>query len=324
MPAMSRPSCLLIIATTFLVGCGSSNSDFLPGTVERDRIEVSAETTDPIIERRVTEGQIVKRGDVLLLQDAMIARAQMDAAQANVAQPQAQLSERTAGARAESRAAARARVERARIQMQVETREWQRLNELVGQKLISESALVRQKGLSDAAAAALREAEQALAELEHGTRPEQIVQARQSLEQARARQRELAASTGRLTIAAPVDGIVDALPYQIGERPARGAAVAVLLADGTPFVRAFVPEPRRAGVSVGARARVHVDGVSTPFDGVVRYVSSEAAYTPYYSLTAADRGRLAFRLEVTLTGDAAKSLPSGVPADVELLPANSP
>lgn len=321
---MSRSACLLIIATAALGACGRSNTEFLPGTVERDRIEVGAETTDPIIERRVNEGQVVKRGEILLVQDTVIARAQMDAAQATVAQQQAQLSERTAGARSEDRAAARARVDRARVQLQVETREWQRLNELVGQKLISESALARQKGLSDAAAASLREAGQALAALEHGTRPEQIAQARQSLEQARAQQRELAASTGRLTVAAPVDGIVDALPYQIGERPARGGAIAVLLASGAPFVRAYLPEPRRAGVRVGARARVHVDGVGTPFDGVVRYVSSEAAYTPYYSLTAADRGRLAFRLEVTLSGDAAQSLPSGVPADVELLPANSP
>ena len=99
------------------------------------------------------EGQVVKRGEILLVQDTVIARAQMDAAQATVAQQQAQLSERTAGARSEDRAAARARVDRARVQLQVETREWQRLNELVGQKLISDSALARQKGLSDAAAA---------------------------------------------------------------------------------------------------------------------------------------------------------------------------
>jgi HlyD family secretion protein len=321
---MSRSACLLIIATAALGACGRGNSDFLPGNVERDRIEIGAETTDPIVERRVNEGQVVKRGDVLLVQDTVIARAQMDAAQATVAQQQAQLSERIAGARSEDRAAARARVDRARVQLQVETREWQRLNELVSHKLVSESALARQKGLSDSAAASLHEAEQAQDALEHGTRPEQIAQARESLQQARARQRELLASTGRLTVAAPVDGIVAALPYQIGERPVRGGTVAVLLASGAPFVRAFLPEPRRAGVSVGMRARVHVDGVSTPFDGVVRYVSSEAAYTPYYSLTAADRGRLAFRLEVTLPGEAAKSLPSGLPADVELVPANSP
>ena len=321
---MSRSSYLLLLTAVVLCGCERTTPTLLPGTVERDRIEVSAETADPIVERPVREGQTVRRGATLIVQDTVIARAQLDAAQAEVAQRQAQLSERTAGARAEDRAAARARVERARVQFQVETREWQRLRDLIDRKLVSESNLVRQQGLRDSAAASLREAEQAAAELRNGTRPEQIAQARQSLEQARARQRELAASAGRLTIVAPADGIVDALPYQIGERPVRGAAVAVLLASGAPFVRIYVPEPRRAGVTVGTRARIHVDGVATTFDGQVRYLSSEAAYTPYYSLTAADRGRLAYRVEVSLSGAAALSLPSGVPADVELLPAAAP
>ncbi len=321
---MMRSTCFTIFAAVTLFGCDRGRPDLLPGTIERDRIEISAETTDPITERRVREGQTVKLGDTLIVQDTSIARAQLDGAQADIAQRQAQLSERTAGARAENRAAARARTDRARVQLQVETREWQRLTDLIDRKLVSESQLVRQQGLRDTAAASLREAEQALAELDHGTRPEQITQARQSLEQARARQRELAASAGRLTVVAPADGIVDALPYHVGERPLPGTAVAVLLAGGQPFVRAYIPEPRRASAAVGGRVRVHVDGVTSVFEGEIRYISSEAAYTPYYSLTAADRSRLAFRLEVTVLGDAALSLPSGLPAEVELLPAKSP
>ncbi len=321
---MMRSTCFTIFAAVTLFGCDRGRPYLLPGTIERDRIEISAETTDPITERRVREGQTVKLGDTLILQDTSIARAQLDGAQADIAQRQAQLSERTAGARAENRAAARARTDRARVQLQVETREWQRLTDLIDRKLVSESQLVRQQGLRDTAAASLREAEQALAELDHGTRPEQITQARQSLEQARARQRELAASAGRLTVVAPADGIVDALPYHVGERPLPGTAVAVLLAGGQPFVRAYIPEPRRASAAVGGRVRVHVDGVTSVFEGEIRYISSEAAYTPYYSLTAADRSRLAFRLEVTVLGDAALSLPSGLPAEVELLPAKSP
>jgi HlyD family secretion protein len=317
--APQRAVALAAAVTALAVGCSPTPDDLLPGTVERDRVEVSAENNEPIVERRVREGQSVARGDILIVQDTALARSRIEAAQADSGLRQAQLSERIAGARAEDKAMSQARVERARVQLQVETRELQRLQGLVAEKLISESQLVRQQGARDSAAAILREAEADLRELQRGTRPEQIAQARQSLEQARARERELATTAGRLTVVAPVDGTVDALPYQVGERPSPGAPVAVLLANGSPFVRAYLPEPRRTAVRVGGRARIRVDGVAESFAGAVRYVASEAAYTPYYSLTAADRSRLAFRLEVTVLGDAARNLPSGVPATVELL-----
>jgi HlyD family secretion protein len=313
-----------LLVLSVLAACDVAPSTALPGTIERDRIEVAADANEPIVARAVHEGQSVKRGEVLIAQDSVIARAQLDAADAAVAQQQALLDERLAGARRENRAAARARVDSARVRLQVETREWQRLRDLVAQKLVSDSQLVRQEGLKDTAATALREAEQSLAELTNGTRPEQIAQARQALAQARARQRELATGAGRLTVNAPIDGIVDALPFHVGERPPRGATVAVLLAQGAPFVRSYLPEPRRNEVKVGSRARIRVDGIAQPFDGEVRYISSEAAYTPYYSLTAADRSRLAFRIEVTVLGEAAHALPAGIPAEIEWVPAATP
>lgn len=315
-----RGTVIATAAAALALACAPKTDALLPGTVERDRIEVSAENNEPIIERRVREGQSVARGDVLVVQDTALARSRIEAATADSGLRQAQLSERIAGARAEDKAMSRARVDRARVQLLVETRELQRLQGLVAEKLVSESQLVRQQGARDSAAAILREAEENLRELQRGTRPEQIAQARQSLQQARARERELATTAGRLTIVAPIDGTVDALPYQVGERPSPGAPVVILLANGSPFVRAYLPEPRRAAARVGGRARIRVDGVAASFDGAVRYVASEAAYTPYYSLTEADRSRLAFRLEVTVLGDAARNLPSGVPATVELLP----
>ena len=63
---------------------------------------------------------------------------------------------------------------------------------------------------------------------------------------------------------------------------------------------------------------MRVDGIDREFRGRVRYVSSDAAFTPYYSLTQRERRRLAFLAEVELTGPEAVSLPVGVPAQVRL------
>jgi HlyD family secretion protein len=115
-----------------------------------------------------------------------------------------------------------------------------------------------------------------------------------------------------------VAGTLDALPYRVGEKPPRGATVAVLLADQAPYARIHVPAPLRAQVRTGTAATLHVDGVDRAWRGQVRFVASEAEFTPYYSLTAADRSRLSFVAEVVFDDAEARSLPSGIPVDVTL------
>ena len=61
-----------------------------------------------------------------------------------------------------------------------------------------------------------------------------------------------------------------------------------------------VPEPIRAQVKIGTPATLRVDGIERTFKGQVRFIASEAEFTPYYSLTAADRSRLSFLAEVVV------------------------
>ena len=61
-----------------------------------------------------------------------------------------------------------------------------------------------------------------------------------------------------------------------------------------------------------------MDGANRDWKAAVRYVSSEAAFTPYYALNQRDRGRLAFLAEVVLTEPDAAKLPTGMPVEVIL------
>jgi HlyD family secretion protein len=116
---------------------------------------------------------------------------------------------------------------------------------------------------------------------------------------------------------APRDGLVEALPFRQGERPPQGATVAVMLADGAPYARVYVPAGIRAHVTSGLAAEVRVDGVDRVFAGTVRFVAADAAYTPYYALTQRDRSRLSYRAEITLEDAEAEELPTGVPVEVD-------
>ena len=123
---------------------------------------------------------------------------------------------------------------------------------------------------------------------------------------------------GRLKLVAPVDGVIEALPYRLGERPPLGAPVVIMLAGGMPYARVYIPEPQRAPLRAGQSLSVHVDGIAQPFTGTLRYIAGEASFTPYFALTQRDRSRLAFVAEIDLPEPAARDLPAGVPVEVRL------
>jgi HlyD family secretion protein len=301
-----------------LGACARHDGDALPGTLERDRVELVADADEIIISLPVPEGAAVKAGDVVVVQDRALSSTEVDAARAQFAEAEARLQELTNGPLPTTIRAAAARRDAARVQRDDAVRERDRLLGLVSQSLVSRSQADRQVAAADAAEAALHEAEAELRELQQGTRAEQITQARQAVDSARANLAGLETTSSRLEVRAPIDATVDALPFHRGERPARGATVAVLLATAAPYARIHVPEGLRARVRSGTPATIHVDGVARAFRGKVRFIASDAQFTPYFALTAEDRSKLSFLAEVVFEDAEAARLPSGVPVDVTL------
>lgn len=300
-----------------LAACGNGD-DALLGTLERDRVELVAESQETILEVAVREGDAVKSGQLLVRLDPSSATARLEQARANALAAERRHAELVAGARKEQVSEARAVVAGAATRAATETREFERVEKLVADKLLPDSSLDRQRAARDSAVADERAARDRLAELVAGTRAEVVAQAAASLAAAEAQVAELALSVERHTVRAPRDGVIDALPYELGERPPRGAPVVVMLADGAPYARVFIPEPRRAAARAGMPATVRIDGSDRDWRAEVRFISAEAAFTPYYALNARDRGRLAFLAEVVLTEGDAATLPTGLPVEVTL------
>lgn len=307
-----------MVSAAGLSSCARHDENTLPGTVERDRVELAAQADEFIVNLPFAEGAQVKTGDVIVVQDRAISSAELDAARAQLAEAEARAEELKNGPRQTSIRAAAARRDRARAQRDDAVRERDRLLDLVKQNLVSRSQADQQVAAASAAEASLHEAESALRELQEGTRVEQLTQARQAADIARANLRALETTSARLEVRAPIAGTLDALPYHVGEKPGRGATVAVLLANDAPYARIHVPAPMRAQVKQGTAATLRVDGIDKDYRGQVRFIASEAEFTPYYSLTAADRSRLSFLAEVVFEDDEARSLPSGVPVNVTL------
>ena len=262
-----------------LSACGDDSALPLTGTLERDRIELVAEAQEPIVEIPVHEGDRVKAGQVILQLGTESYAAQLAQAQA-------------------ARDQAAARIPGTEATLVQAQKDYDRSLILVKQGTRAQSALDQDKAALDNARAARRAAGAAL-------------------DQAQAALDDMHISTDRLSVRAPRDAIVDSLPYHLGERPPIHATVAVLLDAQDAYAQVYIPEPLRARAQAGMKAELRFDGVDKTYTGTLRYVSQEAAFTPYYSLTERDRSRLSYLAKVYLQPGDAASLPSGAPVSVD-------
>lgn len=310
---------LVLLGCLGVAACG--NGDYageVLGTLERDRLELIAEANEPIVEILVREGDAVPAGATLLRQELGAMQARLDQAVAARNVVERRLAELVKGPRVQEITEARAALEAARSALDTETNEYQRVQDLVSRKLLSQSALDQARARRDSATGTHKQAAARLHLLIEGTRIEEVEQAEAALKQAQAALVELQTSAARYAVKAPRAGRVEAIPYKLGERPAAGTPLIVMLADGTPYARVYVPEPRRTQFMPGTRVRTRVDGRDAQLSGVVRFVSAEAAFTPYYALTQQDRSRLSYLAEIDLDESAAASVPTGMPVQVEL------
>jgi HlyD family secretion protein len=307
------PRLCLLICCLWLTACEPSVSERWLGTLERDRIELTATAAELVLEQPVAEGERVAAGTLLVRLDDARQQLEVSRQQARLRQAEAGLALLLAGARVEDISAARAELAQLQALLPEARRNLERISILASRKLASRAELDRVQANHDQLKAQAEAARQRLAKATAGNRVEDIDAAHAARDAIKA---ELALARYRLdelTIHASRPGILETLPYQVGDRVAPGAVVAVLQAQGAPYARLYVPASHRLGLNIGDSFRVWVDGIEAPYDGRLSWIATEPAFTPYYALTEGERSRLMYLAKVQLP-ETAVYLPSGVPA----------
>ena len=297
-------------------GCSKAPPQAL-GTLEYDRISLPSPAAERIVALDVREGDRVRAGQPLLKLDPAHTQAQLAAAEAQARQQEEALRELQVGPREEDIAKARADLAAAQAGARQARAYYNRLLALKGKDFISAADLDTARAAAGNADGRVGATRAALDELLHGSRPEDIAQAQSALAAAQANSQAQRVLLGKLDVVAPRDGVVDSIPYKLGDQAPVGAPLAILLGGHAPYARIYVPEQQRANVRVGDVVIVHVDGHDHALRGRVRMVRSEPVFTPYYALIGADAARLSYIAEVALGSDAA-GLPAGLPLHVEL------
>ncbi|MGV6806152.1 MAG: HlyD family secretion protein [Ruegeria sp.] len=308
---------LALVPATFLDRCSGRESGTALGVLARDRVALTATANEIITELPISEGSPVKIGDVLVQLDDTLQNSKLSLAQAELEKSQATLLKLQVGPREEEIAIARANVSGAEARLADAEAMYERNAQLVVNSVVTEARLQQDLAARDSARAALESARESLKELEAGTRPEDLAVARANVRAAEALVTTEQTVLQDLTVTATRDGILDSLPWNLGERVTQGSPVAIVVSGDTPYARVYVPEPNRVDIAHGDKLEVRIDGVDEALDGTVRWISDDPSFTPYFGLNKDDRTRLVYLAEIDLPKSAA-GLPAGVPVQVKM------
>jgi HlyD family secretion protein len=308
---------LLFVVAILLTGCTPDVPNKAFGILERQRISLTSTSNEIIEELPIAEGQPVTKGQVLVVFSKEKKQAQMKQYLAQRDKAQAELNKRLNGERIEDIDVARANVANASVKLADSEKNYQRVLSMTQTKLAPLSTRDSAQADRDSARASLEASEQSLKKMIQGYRQEDIDAAKANLAAAKALVELQQLILDDLTVVATRDGILDSLPYNLGERVAENKVVAIIQSKSTPYARVYIPEPFRVNYPVGSPATVHIDGVANAIVGHVRWISVNPTFTPYSSMSEDDRSRFVYLAEIDLP-ESANMFPSGVPVYVDM------
>ena len=300
-----------------LTACDNSPQNIALGTLERDRIAHTATANEVITALPVLQGTPVSKGTILVKLDDTLQKAAVAKAQAEVEQAQASLEKLQNGARKEDIAVAKAQVKGAKAAVVESKANFSRSKKLLARKAISSAAYDTALAARDSSLAHLQTAQAQLKLLTNGARKEDLQIAQAHLNASLAILASEQKKLSNLTIKATRDGILDNLPWNLGERVTMGSPLAIVLAGKAPYARVYIPEPYRVKMTLGLTLNIHIDGLEKPLKGKLRWIATEPAFTPYYALNQEERARLMYLAEFQLADEQAH-LANGIPVQVEL------
>ncbi|CAH0992131.1 hypothetical protein SIN8267_02247 [Sinobacterium norvegicum] len=302
----------LTVTTLAIVGCSNEQPQAL-GTLEWDRINARAIASEAIVEIYAAEGDQLEKGQQILKLDTLLQQAKVAQLEANVSVAQWQLEKLRAGYRTERVTAAEAALNAATSDRVTKDRTYQRQLELRAKNLNSQNDVDSADNRYQSSVANEKKASEELHALRAGYRTEEIEQAQAQLTAADAALRYGKLLLSRYIVTAERAGRLDSLPFKLGDKPPTSAIISTLLAGDTPWARVYLPEPWLSQVAIGDEVSIKIDGRETTLNGRIRYIASQASFTPYYAMAEDNRARLSYIAEIDLLDSDAQTLPVGIP-----------
>jgi HlyD family secretion protein len=285
------------------------------GNIEITEVEVSFKIPGRVVQRMVSEGDLVEEGQLVAILDKVDLAHEVALRKAEVQAARASLLELKEGYLPEEIAQAEAKVRQTEADLRRTESDFKRQKRLFEQEVISRREFETSQTTFSVNQARYQEAVQYLELLKKGTRPEKIDQAVARLHQA---QQTLLMAETRLSDAelySPLTGMVVAKHIEPGEYVTTGTPIVTIGDLNHVWLRGYINETELGNIQLGQRVEVRTDTFPNKvYEGHLVFISPQAEFTPKNVQTEKERVKLVYRIKVDID-NSNHELKPGMPAD---------
>lgn len=313
---IKSPLLPLIIILFSLTACSRENS--YQGYIEGEFINLSTTYSGKLERLAVSRGNLVKKGQLLYIQDLEPQASDLLQAKAQLQQEENRLLDLLNGQRRTVLDAIIAQKEQAEAKLQFSIKTLNRYRQLYKQGVIDKASVDQAQSDYDNNLNQVNQYQSNLEEAKLGARQNAIQAQEAAVAAANAATIKAAWELQQKTTVAPTEGIIFDTYYKVGEFVNTQQVVLALLSPYDVKVVFYIPEPKRSILSLGEVIYFSCDQCKTRMQATINYISPEAEYTPPVIYSRESREKLVYRVEAALALTEAKQLHPGQPIDVYL------
>lgn len=306
-----------LVSLVLLSSCNWSDNR-LNGYVEGQLTYLSSPTDGRLDQLGVERGMQVKKGDLLFSLESLPESAELNSATAVINQAKSNLKDLLYGKRPSEIDAILSQIKEVKARIAYLSIEQQRYKILVEKSAIDREKYDQTVQNLAIANAQLKQMEANLSTAKLPARTDAIKAAEATLSSTQAQYDKSNWALTEKTVYAHDDAEVFDTYYRVGERVPGNRPIISLLLPRDIIAVFFIPETQLATIHVNQKISINCDSCKKPYQGVIKFISPQAEYTPPVIYSNSARSKLVYRVEAKILFENRSWPHPGQPIDIFL------
>lgn len=288
------------------------------GIIEAVETEIRAQSQGEVKRIFVEEGQDVNQGQMLCLLESEKLHLQLNQVRAALQGARAKLRLVEKGTKKELIAVAKNQLESAEKQMEIASKNQERMERLFKEGAISKTQKEEADLKLKLAVEQYESARENYELAKRGSEKEEVEMVKAEISNLVAKENILLRQIKDTEVRAPSSGYVEIRHIELGELALPGTLLFSLIDPTRTYVKAYVPEKYIGKLKTGDEVRVLTDSFPEKvFRGRIDFISDKAEFAPKDIQTREERLKLVFMVKSYLDNPL-RELKPGMPVDVEI------